>query len=42
MGESGQVVVYGEALVDDFLSEQVVGGAPFNVARNLAAFGTSP
>ncbi|MBB3119865.1 PfkB family carbohydrate kinase [Pseudoduganella violacea] len=42
MGESGQVAVYGEALVDDFLSEQVVGGAPFNVARNLAAFGTSP
>jgi fructokinase len=31
-------VVYGEALVDDFLTEQVVGGAPFNVARNLAAF----
>lgn len=31
-------VVYGEALVDDFLTEQVVGGAPFNVARHLAAF----
>ena len=31
-------VVYGEALVDDFLTEQVVGGAPFNVARSLAAF----
>ena len=31
-------VVYGEALVDDFLSEQAVGGAPFNVARHLAAF----
>jgi fructokinase len=31
-------VVFGEALVDDFLTEQVVGGAPFNVARNLAAF----
>lgn len=31
-------VVYGEALVDDFSSEQVVGGAPFNVARHLAAF----
>ena len=31
-------VVYGEALVDDFLGEQVVGGAPFNVARHLAAF----
>jgi fructokinase len=32
------IVVYGEALVDDYLSEQVVGGAPFNVARHLAAF----
>ena len=31
-------VVYGEALVDDFVTEQVVGGAPFNVARHLAAF----
>lgn len=31
-------VVFGEALVDDFQSEQVVGGAPFNVARHLAAF----
>lgn len=31
-------VIFGEALVDDFQSEQVVGGAPFNVARHLAAF----
>jgi fructokinase len=31
-------VVFGEALVDDFITEQVVGGAPFNVARHLAAF----
>ncbi|HEX8479700.1 MAG TPA: PfkB family carbohydrate kinase [Telluria sp.] len=31
-------VVFGEALVDDFGAEQVVGGAPFNVARHLAAF----
>ena len=31
-------VIYGEALVDDFGTEQIVGGAPFNVARNLAAF----
>ena len=31
-------VIFGEALVDDFVTEQVVGGAPFNVARNLAAF----
>lgn len=31
-------VVFGEALVDDFGAEQAVGGAPFNVARHLAAF----
>lgn len=31
-------VVFGEALIDDFGGEQVVGGAPFNVARHLAAF----
>lgn len=31
-------VVFGEALVDDFATEQIVGGAPFNVARHLAAF----
>ena len=36
------IVVFGEALVDDFISEQVVGGAPFNVARNLAALGALP
>lgn len=31
-------VLFGEALVDDFGGAQVVGGAPFNVARHLAAF----
>ena len=36
------IVIFGEALVDDFITEQVVGGAPFNVARNLAAFGNAP
>ncbi|MEJ7807342.1 MAG: PfkB family carbohydrate kinase [Telluria sp.] len=36
------LVVFGEALVDDFITEQVVGGAPFNVARSLAAFGLAP
>lgn len=35
-------VVFGEALVDDFGDVQVVGGAPFNVARNLAGFGMPP
>jgi len=39
---SRSIVVYGEALIDDFGDQQVVGGAPFNVARNLAAFGLAP
>ena len=33
------VLVLGEALVDRFAEGPVVGGAPFNVARSLAAFG---
>lgn len=37
-GTMATTAVYGEALVDDFTTEQVVGGAPFNVARHLAAF----
>lgn len=39
---SKSIVVYGEALIDDFADAQVVGGAPFNVARALAAFGLAP
>lgn len=35
-------VIFGEALVDEFPTEQVVGGAPFNVARHLAAFMAPP
>jgi fructokinase len=33
------VLVIGEALMDRFADGDVVGGAPFNVARSLAAFG---
>ena len=33
------MLVIGEALVDRFAERSVVGGAPFNVARSLAAFG---
>lgn len=33
------IAVVGEALVDDFGDRAVVGGAPFNVARSVAAFG---
>ena len=40
--DSPTIAVFGEALVDDFITEQVVGGAPFNVARHLAAFGVAP
>lgn len=40
--QTGSIVVFGEALVDDFGSHQVLGGAPFNVARHLAAFHASP
>jgi fructokinase len=35
---SGTALLFGETLVDDFSTGQVVGGAPFNVARHLAAF----
>ena len=37
-GSPRPTLVFGEALVDDFNAEQIVGGAPFNVARHLAAF----
>ncbi len=33
------IVVIGEALVDEFRDGPVAGGAPFNVARSLAALG---
>ncbi|WP_342118335.1 PfkB family carbohydrate kinase [Pseudoduganella sp. OTU4001] len=34
-----RVLVFGEALLDDFGDQQIAGGAPFNVARNLSALG---
>ncbi|HEX8955049.1 MAG TPA: PfkB family carbohydrate kinase, partial [Burkholderiaceae bacterium] len=36
---NGRVVIFGEMLVDVFGDSVVPGGAPFNVARHLAAFG---
>lgn len=36
---SPQILVFGEALVDRFADRLVPGGAPFNVARHLSAFG---
>lgn len=39
---AARVLVFGEALLDDFGDQQIPGGAPFNVARNLAALGNPP
>lgn len=36
------LIVFGEALIDDFPNESVTGGAPFNVARGLAQLGAHP
>jgi fructokinase len=40
--EQAEIAVLGEALVDIFKDRSVLGGAPFNVARNLAALGCKP
>ena len=37
-----RVAVIGEALIDRFPDADVIGGAPFNVARNLALLGAAP
>lgn len=34
----GSIIVFGEALLDEFAEQKMIGGAPFNVARNLAHF----
>jgi fructokinase len=36
------VVLFGEVLADVFPDKTALGGAPFNVARNLKAFGQNP
>ena len=41
-GPLNAIAVFGEMLVDRFPGARVVGGAPFNVARHLAAFGHAP
>lgn len=38
----GTVVLFGEVLADVFPDRTVLGGAPFNVARHLKAFGQNP
>ena len=37
-----RVAIIGEALIDRFPDGDVIGGAPFNVARNLALLGLAP
>ncbi len=39
---NGRVVLFGEVLADIFPDRAVLGGAPFNVARHLKAFGRNP
>lgn len=41
-GQSGAVLLFGEVLADIFPDRTVLGGAPFNVARHLKAFGQNP
>jgi len=36
------VLLFGEVLIDNFPDHAVLGGAPFNVARHLRAFGLNP
>ncbi len=36
------VAIFGEVLADVFPDQSVLGGAPFNVARHLQAFGLAP
>lgn len=39
---AGTVALFGEVLADCFPDRSVLGGAPFNVARHLQAFGLHP
>lgn len=40
--QSSTVALFGEVLADVFPDRTVLGGAPFNVARHLKAFGLNP
>lgn len=42
ISQNGRVVLFGEVLADIFPGHTVLGGAPFNVARHLRAFGRNP
>lgn len=41
-GKKGTAILFGEVLADVFPDRTVLGGAPFNVARHLKAFGQNP
>lgn len=41
-GPAASVALFGEVLADVFPDQSVLGGAPFNVARHLRAFGLHP
>lgn len=41
-GQNSAIILFGEILADMFPDRTVLGGAPFNVARHLAAFGQKP
>ena len=40
--QQNTIVLFGEVLADMFPDRTVLGGAPFNVARHLKAFGQNP
>lgn len=40
--QAGTIALFGEVLADRFPDRSVLGGAPFNVARHLQAFGLHP
>jgi fructokinase len=42
MNKKPNILIYGEVLIDEFLGQKVVGGAPFNVARTLSLLGDTP
>ena len=42
ISQNGRVLLFGEVLADIFPDRTVLGGAPFNVARHLKAFGRNP
>lgn len=40
--QSLSMLIFGEVLVDVFPEQAMIGGAPYNVARHLNAFGLAP